>query len=98
MADKIKFKPIGDRVLVKPDEPETKTKSGIILTENSVEKPKSGIVLALGTGIMSDGKEYKFTVKEGARVYWGYGGNEMEIDGEKYLVISEGQLLGYDEE
>lgn len=101
---KISFRPIGDQILVKPDDPETKTKSGIILTEDSAEKPKSGTVVKLGTyenmpAPDNNNKPFKFTVKVGSRVYWsGYGGNEIEIDGVKYLVIRENQLLGFDEE
>lgn len=98
---KISFKPIGDQILVKPDEPETTTKSGIILTGDSAEKPKSGTVVKLGTYeglVMLDNKPFKFTVKEGSKVYWsGYGGSEIELDGVKYLVMRESQLLGFDE-
>lgn len=98
---KIKFKPIGDQILVKPDERQKKTKSGIILTEGSVDNPKTGTVVKLGTYeglIMLDNKPFKFTVKEGSKVYWsGYGGSEIELDGVKYLVMRESQLLGFDE-
>lgn len=97
---KLKFKPIGDQILVKPDSAETKTKSGLILTADSAEAPKSGVVVKLGTAngqIMMDGKPFSFAVKEGAKVFWGYGGREIEIDGEKYLVMREGELLGFEE-
>lgn len=97
---KLKFKPIGDQILVKQDEAETKTKSGIILTESSAEAPKSGIVVKLGTAegqVMIDNRPFKFTVKEGTKVFWSYGGREIEIDGEKYLVMREGELLGFEE-
>jgi chaperonin GroES len=97
---KINFKPIGDQILVKQDAVETKTKSGLILTESSTEAPKSGTVVKLGTAdgqIMMDNRPFTFTVKEGTKVYWGYGGREIEIDGEKYLVMRETELLGFEE-
>ncbi len=99
MSD-IKFKPIGDQILVKQDVAETKTKSGIILTENSVDAPKTGKVIKLGTAegqVMMDNRPFSFTVKAGTKVYWGYGGRELEIDGEKYLVMRESELLGFEE-
>lgn len=96
----IKFKPIGDQILVKQDEAEKTTKSGIILTEGSSEAPKSGTVVKLGTAdgqMMIDNRPFKFTVKEGSKVFWSYGGREVEIEGEKYLVMREGELLGFEE-
>jgi chaperonin GroES len=96
----IKFKPIGDQILVKQDEPETKTKSGLILTKDSADAPKTGKVVKLGTAdgqMMIDGKPFKFTVSVGSKVYWSYGGRELEIDGEKYLVMRESELLGFEE-
>lgn len=96
----LKFKPIGDQILVKQDEVETKTKSGLILTESSSEAPKSGTVVKLGTAegqIMMDNRPFKFTVKEKTKVYWSYGGRDIEIDGEKYLVMRESELLGFEE-
>lgn len=96
----IKFKPIGDQILIKPDEVETKTKSGLVITEESAEQPKSGIVVKLGTAegmMMIDNKPFKFTVKVGDKVYWGYQGREIEIEGEKYLIMKELELLGYEE-
>lgn len=95
----MKFTPIGDQILVKQDEAETKTKSGIILSESSAETPKSGIVMKLGTAdgqIMIDNRPYKFTVKEGTKVFWSYGGREIEIEGVKYLVMRETDLLGFE--
>lgn len=102
MADTkdIKFMPIGDQILVKPDEAETTTKTGIVLTENSAEKPKSGRVVKLGTAegqLMIDNKSFKFTVKVGSKVYWSYGGREIELEGTKYLVMKEMELLGFED-
>lgn len=97
---KLKFTPIGDQILVKPDEAETKTKSGLILTAESAEAPKSGTVIKLGSAqgqVMIDGKPFNFAVKEGSKVYWSYGGREIELDGEKFLVMREAELLGFEE-
>lgn len=95
MAD-IKFKPLGDNVLVKPGEAETKTKSGIVLTESSADKPKWGTVVAVGQGYFDPmTKQFMpLTVQEGDKVYWSYQGQEIELDGEKYFVMKESQLLG----
>ena len=95
---KIRFKPLGVNVLVKPDEAETKTKSGIVLTEDTSEKPRSGTIAALGTGgYTPTGQQFAFTVKVGDKVYWRYGGSELELDGVKYLVMAETELLGIEE-
>ena len=96
----IKFRPIGDQILIKPDDVETKTKSGLIISEDSAEKPKSGVVVKLGTAdgmVLMDGKPFKFAVKVGDKVYWGYQGREIEIDGVNYLIMKEMELLGFEE-
>lgn len=95
----IKFTPLGDYVLVRPDKPEAKTKSGLVLTEGTLDSPKSGVVVKLGTAegkILNGDKPFNFTVKVGTRVFWSYGGREIEIDGEKYLVIKESDILGFE--
>jgi chaperonin GroES len=97
---KIKFKPLGDNILIKPGEVETKTKSGIFLTEDSAEKPKWGTVVALGNAegkLLMDGSKFEFSVKVGNKVYWRFGGSEIELDGDKYLVMKESELLGIEE-
>ncbi len=98
--ENMKFKPLGDNILVKPAEAETKTKSGIFLTEDSVEKPKWGTVVAIGNAqgkLLMDGTKFEFSVKVGDKVYWSYQGQEFEYDGQKYLVMKESQLLGIEE-
>ncbi len=92
----INMQPLGDRVLVHPlDEKEVK-KGGIIIPDSAKEKPQEGEVVALGTGkIDDDGKKIAFTVKQGDKVLISkYGGTEVKIDGETYLIMHESDILG----
>jgi len=92
----VNIKPIGDRVLVKPiDEQEVK-KGGIIIPDTAKEKPQEGQVVALGTGKLDDsGKKIEFTVKKGDKVLISkYGGTEVKIDGDSYLIMREDDILG----
>lgn len=95
-ATKIKIRPLDDRVLVKPDEAEGKTKSGIYLPEGAKEKPMSGKVVAIGPGkLADDGSRAKMTVTKGDTVVYGkYSGTEVDIDGVEHKIISESELLG----
>jgi chaperonin GroES len=93
------FKPLGDRVLVRPQEKkENKTASGIILTESSQQSQKVyGEVVSIGTGIFSqNGERIPMTVQIGDVVMYekGQGVNEIEIEGEKFLLFNEHQLIG----
>ncbi len=93
---KTKVKPLGGRVLVKRlDETET-TKGGIIIPDTAKEKPKEGKVVALGTGKLDkDGKKAAFNVKVGDRVlFTSYGGTDVTVDDEDYLILSEDEILG----
>ena len=93
---KTKVKPLGGRVLVKRlDETET-TKGGIIIPDSAKEKPKEGKVVALGTGKLDkDGKKIAFNVKVGDRVlFTSYGGTDVTVDDEDYLILSEDEILG----
>lgn len=89
-------KPLEDRVLVKPIEPETKTASGIYLPETAKEKPIQGKVVSTGPGkLMENGKRAQLSVKVGDTVVFGrYAGTEVEIKGDKHLIIRENELLG----
>ncbi len=92
----INVKPLGDRVLVKPLEEKEVKKGGIIIPDNAKEKPQEGEVVALGTGKTDDdGKKVEFTVKKGDKVLISkYGGTEIKIDGENYLIMREDDILG----
>jgi chaperonin GroES len=90
------IKPLEDRVLVKPAEPETRTASGLYLPETSKEKPVKGKVVAVGPGKRLDnGKRAEMSVKNGDTVVYGkYAGTEVEIKGVKHLILRESELLG----
>ncbi len=90
------IKPLEDRVLVKPIEAETKTASGIFLPESAKEKPVRGKIVAAGPGKRLDnGKRAEMSVRVGNTVVYGkYAGSEVEVKGEKFLIIKESELLG----
>ena len=89
------LKPLGDRVVVKRIEEEPKTKGGIVLPDTAKEKPQKGKVIAVGSGrILDNGQKLPLEVKEGDIVVFAkYGGTEIEIDGEEYVILSERDLL-----
>jgi chaperonin GroES len=94
MAD-FKIKPLGDRVIVKPKEAEEKTKGGIILPDTAKEKPIEGSIVAVGPGKYEDGKLVDLTVKVGDTVLYGkYGGTEITVEGEEYLIMRESDIYG----
>lgn len=90
------MKPIGDRVLVQPLEEKETKKGGIIIPDSAKEKPQEGKVVAIGTGKTDEsGKKIPFEVKKGDRVLISkYGGTEVKIDGENYLIMREDDILG----
>lgn len=90
------IKPLEDRVLVKPIEAETKTASGLYLPESAKEKPVRGRVIASGPGkLLENGKRAEMSVRVGSTVVYGkYAGSEVEIKGEKHLIMRESELLG----
>jgi len=92
----INVRPLGDRVLVQPLEEKETKKGGIIIPDTAKEKPQEGKVVALGTGKIDDnGKKVAFTVKEGNKVLISkYGGTEIKVDGESYLIMREDDILG----
>ena len=83
------LKPLGDRVIIKQDEAEEKTASGLYLASEAKEKPQTGTVLAVGEGKMDkDGKYLPMPVKEGDKVLHGkYGGTEVTVDGEEVMIL-----------
>ncbi|MCH7846955.1 MAG: co-chaperone GroES [Planctomycetes bacterium] len=89
-------KPLEDRVLIKPSDPETKTDSGIYLPESAKEKPIQGKVVALGPGkLLDSGERVKPSVKKGDTVVFGkYAGTEIEIKNVKHMIMRESELLG----
>jgi len=80
--------------VVKPIEKEEKTKSGIVLPDTAKEKPQEGEVVAVGPGKYEKGERVPMEVKVGDRViYSKYGGTEVKIEGEEYLILSQSEVL-----
>jgi chaperonin GroES len=92
---KSKLQPLGSRVLISPDKAEEMTKGGLYIPSSANEKkPGSGVVVKLGTGTTKSGKEVKFDVKEGDRVFFKqYAPEEVEVDGETFLLVSTEDIL-----
>ena len=92
----MKLKPLSDRVIVKQQQAEEKTASGIVLPDAAREKPTRGEVLAVGPGKADDdGKRHPVGVKAGEVVYYGkYSGTDVEVDGEKLVILRESDILG----
>lgn len=90
-----KFRPVGDRVVVKPAAKEEVTKSGIVIPDTAKEKPQEGTVIAVGSGrLLDNGDRAPIDVREGDRVLFAkYGGTEFKMDGEEYLVLKETDIL-----
>ena len=90
------FRPLGDRVLVKRVEEESKTKGGIIIPDSAKEKPQEGEVVAVGPGVRDeDGKHVALELKAGDRILFGkWSGTEVKIDGEDLIIMKESDVLG----
>ena len=91
----LNVKPLGDRVLVEPQEEREVKKGGIIIPDSAKEKPTEGVIRALGTGKKDDnGKFLPFEVKVGDRVLISkYGGTEIKIDGKEYKLLNSDDIL-----
>lgn len=86
----LKIQPLSDRVLVQPQEAETKTASGLYIPDSAKEKPQQGKVMAVGKGK----KDHDMTVKVGDTVLYGkYSGSELKLDGTDYLIMREDDIL-----
>ena len=92
----MKLRPLDDGLVIKQLEAEEKTTGGIILPDSAKEKPQIGKVVSVGPGkTMDNGKVAKMTVKKGDEViYPRYLGSDVEVDGEKYIVCKESDILG----
>ena len=91
----MKVRPLNDRIIVKRLEEEEKTKGGIIIPDSAKEKPIEGKVIAVGDGrINKDGKKIPMEIKKGDRVLFAkYGGTEIKMEGEEYLMMKEDDVL-----
>ena len=92
----MKFTPLHDKVLVKRTEEEEKSAGGIVLPGSATEKPSQGEVIAVGPGKKSENGDFSpVGVAVGDTVIFGqYGGNEIKIDGDEYLILSEADIFG----
>jgi len=91
----MKFKPLGNRVLVRREEVEVR-KGGIIIPDTAKEKPHQGVVVAVGPGVVDEkGNRRKLDVKEGDKVLFSkYAGTEVTLEDEEYLIMGEDDILG----
>src|SRR5512142_2027936 len=89
------LRPLGDKVLIKRVEAETKTKSGIVLPDTAKEKPKRGKIVAVGAGKRLDnGQRVACSVKKGDEViFTSYAGTEIKLDGEELVIMNEDDIL-----
>ena len=92
----MKLRPLQDRILVQRVDEATTTKGGIIIPDSAKEKPAEGKVIAVGNGkLADDGKRVPLEVKKGDRILFGkYGGTEVKIEDEDYLIMREDDVLG----
>ena len=92
---KLKIRPLGDKVLVKRLEAEEKTAGGIVLPDTAKEKPKRGIIQAVGGGkLLDSGERSKPQVKKGDEViFTSYAGTEVKVNGEELLIMDESDIL-----
>ena len=92
----MKIRPLQDRVIVKREEEETKTKGGIIIPDTAKEKPQEGEIIAVGPGGRDEnGKITPLDVKAGDRILFGkWSGTEVKIDGEDFLIMKESDIMG----
>lgn len=89
------IKPLGDRVVVKPQPAEEKTASGLFIPDTAKEKPQKGTIVAVGPGRVENGNKIDMTVKEGDTVLYGkYSGTEIELDSNDLLIMRETDILG----
>jgi chaperonin GroES len=92
----MKFRPLQDRVVIRPVEQEAKTAGGILIPDTAKEKPMEGEVIAAGPGARSeDGRILPLDVKVGDRVLYGkWSGTEIKVDGEDVVIMKESDIMG----
>ena len=94
MAKEFQLKPLEDRIVVKPGEEEEMTVSGIVIPDTAKEKPQEGEVIAVGPGRFEDGARVPLDVAVGDKViYSKYGGTEVKVEGDDYLILSARDVL-----
>ena len=93
---RLNIKPLGDKVIVQRVEAEEKTAGGIVLPDTAKEKPKRGVILAVGNGrLLDDGSRSDMQVKKNDEViFTSYAGTEIKVSGEDYMIMDESDILG----
>ena len=93
---KLNIRPLGDKVIIKRVDAEQKTAGGIVLPDTAKEKPKRGVVLAIGTGkLLDDGTRSPMQVRKDDQViFTSYAGTEIKVSGEEYMIMDESEILG----
>ncbi|HEV8423640.1 MAG TPA: co-chaperone GroES [Actinomycetes bacterium] len=90
----VSLQPLEDRIVVKPSEGEEMTASGLVIPDTAKEKPQEGEVIAVGPGRFEDGDRVPLDVKVGDKViYSKYGGTEVKLAGDEYLILSARDVL-----
>jgi chaperonin GroES len=91
----VSLKPLGDRVVVRPQEAEEKTAGGLFIPDTAKEKPQRGTVVAVGPGKVENGTKIDMSVKEGDTVLYGkYAGTEITLGDEEVMIMRESDILG----
>jgi len=89
------IKPLGDRVVVKPEAADERTASGLYIPDTAKEKPQRGTIVSVGPGRVENGAKIDMTVVEGDNILYGkYAGTEITLDDEDYLIMRESDILG----
>jgi chaperonin GroES len=89
------IKPLGDRVVVRPEPADEKTDSGLYIPDSAQEKPQRGTVVSVGPGRVENGTRIDMTVEEGDEVLYGkYAGTEVTLDRDEYLIMRETDIFG----
>lgn len=93
---RLNIRPLGDKVLIKRVAAEERTAGGIVLPDTAKEKPKRGVVLAIGTGkLLDDGTRSPMQVKKNDEVlFTSYAGTEIKVDGDELMIMDESDILG----
>ena len=93
---KLNIRPLGDKVILKRIEAEAKTAGGIVLPDSAKEKPKRGVVLAVGNGrLLDDGSRSEMQIKKNDEVlFTSYAGTEIKVGSDEYLIMDESDVLG----
>ena len=93
---KLNIRPLGDKIIIKRVDAEQTTKGGIVLPDTAQEKPKRGIVQAVGDGrLLDDGSRGEMQIKKNDEVvFTSYAGTEIKVGGDEYLIMDESDVLG----